>query len=106
MINPPLIPAWIISVTWIVSGLLCVYNILMITKYNHLTLSFASRGLLAGLLIFAPASIFFGVLYYYYTIEIVDVAVRAIWIRYGILYLAIAFGMWQFVIIWLRGKNG
>lgn len=106
MINPPLIPEWVIATVWILAGVLCLYNIVLIVKYNHLTLSFLSRGLLAGLLILAPAAVLFGAMYYYYAVVVVDISVRVIWIRYNILYLAFSISVWQFVIIWLRGNNG
>lgn len=105
MINPPLIPEWVIATVWILAGVLCLYNIVLIVKYNHLTLSFLSRGLLAGLLILAPAAILFGAMYYYYAVVTTDISVRAVWIRYNAMYLALSVVAWQFVIIWLRGRN-
>lgn len=82
------VPSWIISLLFLLSAVLCVYSA---WKYSDWT----------GRL-FAPVLTVFAVLYYYYTIADVDIVVRQIQVRWGLVIVGLTILLWRITTLWLQ----
>lgn len=85
------IPAWAVAVIWLLVGVSSTYN------------SFQTRGVLQkGLFLIAIASSYFSGVYFYFTTFVVDVDIRQLWVRGGLVWVGVVLLYWQYKIF--RGQ--
>lgn len=87
------VPSWVISALFFLSAALCLYSGV---RYKDWT----------GRL-FAPVLLAFAGLYYYYTVHPeIEVVIRQVQVRWGLVVLGLATLIWRMVVLWIqRGKQ-
>lgn len=87
-----LIPAWIVTVVFMLDAALCAYSSI---KYKDWT----------GV-IFAPVLFAFAVLYWNYSTFEIDVYIRAVQVRIGIVAIGATILFWRGAELWLQTRRG